>query len=287
MGINSLVPCRPQYNATPSAGDFAGMARDGGACAPFPNTSVCGSTANLYARGEERLAERTRIAQELHDTLLQGFLAVSMQLHTAVDHLPADSAAKPRFSSVLQLLDRVLEQGRCAVQGLRAPNKDIVSIGEAFARVPSDLGFPSGAGFRVVVLGRERELMAGVRAEVYRIGCEAIVNACRHSRARDIEVEVEFRPTELRIAVRDNGCGIGPQDLKWGRNGHWGLQGMRERAERIGARLRLRSSLALGTEVELCVPGRLAFEQRGGPGRPLNWSGLPRAGREHGNERVS
>jgi len=270
MGFNNLVSHQPQYNATLSASDFVGMTRDGGACAPFPNTSVCGSTTNLDTRSEEQLAERTRIAQELHDTLLQGFLAVSMQLHTAVDHLPADSAAKARFSSVLQLLDRVLEQGRCAVQGLRAPNKDIASIGDAFARVPNDLGFPSAPGFRVIVLGREKELRAGVRGEVYRIGCEAIVNACRHSRARDIEVEVAYRPTELRIAVRDNGCGIGPKDLKWGRNGHWGLQGMRERAERIGARLRLSSRVALGTEVELCVPGRLAFEQSGGPGRPLN-----------------
>jgi signal transduction histidine kinase len=126
-----------------------------------------------------------------------------------------------------------------------------------------------------------------VRDEVYRIGSEAIANACRHSQARDIEVEVEYRPTELRIAVRDNGCGIDPQDLQWGRSGHWGLQGMRERAERIGARLRPWSRVGLGTEVELCVPGRVAFEQSGDPGRPLHWSGLPRVGREYGNERVS
>jgi Histidine kinase len=147
MGFNSLVPCRPQYNATPSASVFAGMARDGRACAPFPNASVCGSTANLYARGEERLAERTRIAQELHDTLLQGFLAVSMQLHTAVDHLPADSAAKPRFRSVLQLLDRVLEQGRCAVQGLRSPNRDIVIYRRGLCRCSGRLGLPPSHRF--------------------------------------------------------------------------------------------------------------------------------------------
>jgi len=87
------------------------------------------------------------------------------------------------------------------------------------------------------------------------------VNACRHSQASDIEVEVEYRPTELRIAVRDNGCGIVPQDLQWERNGHWGLLGIRERAERICARLRLWSTVAIGTEVELCVPGRVAFVQ--------------------------
>src|SRR5271163_793341 len=99
---------------------------------------------NLEARREERLAERTRIAQELHDTLLQGFFAASMQLHAAVDQLPADHAAvKPRFSGVLQLLDRVLERGRFAVQGLRSPNEPVASLADALAGVPDDLGFPS------------------------------------------------------------------------------------------------------------------------------------------------
>jgi signal transduction histidine kinase len=251
MSFNSLLSSR-----TNSANDFAGIGGDTGVCALLPNTRVAGSTTAV----EERLAERKRIAQELHDTLLQGFFAVSMQIHAAVDHLPADCAAKARFSDVLQLLDRVLAQGRCAVQGLRSPNERIASLGEAFAGVPSDLGIPSADGFRVVVHGRERELRPGLRDEVYRIGREAIVNACRHSQARDIETEVEYRSTELRIAVRDNGCGIDPQELQWGRNGHWGLQGMRERAERIGARLRLLSRVALGTEVELCVPSQVAFE---------------------------
>jgi len=235
---------------------------------------------NLTARREERLADRTRIAQELHDTLLQGFFSVSMQLHDAVDQLPPNCAsAKQRFGDVILLLDRVLEQGRCAVQGLRSPGECISSLGEAFAGVPNDLGFPPADRFRVVVHGKERELRADLRDEVYRIGREAIVNACRHSRARDIEAEVRYRPTELRIAVRDNGCGIDPHDLRWGRNGHWGLQGMRERADRIGARLRLWSSVALGTEVELSVPGRVAFEQSAGSGYRLNWNALARVGR--------
>ncbi len=223
---------------------------------------VSDSTTNLDARGEERLAERTCIARELHDTLLQGFIAASMQLHAAVDQLPADCAtAKPRFNRVLQLLDRVIEEGRGVLQGLHSPGERLTPIGEAFASVPNDLGFSSAVGFRVVVHGRERELRAGLRDEVYHIGREAIINACRHSRATEIEMEVEYRPTEVRIVVRDNGCGIAPQALQWGRDGHWGLPGMRERAERIGARLRLSSKVGLGTEVELRVPGRIAFQQ--------------------------
>jgi len=216
---------------------------------------------NIDACAKERLTERTRIAQELHDTLLQGFFAVSMQLHAAVNQLPGDFPAKLGFRDLLKLMDRVLEQGRLAVQGLRSPNEDLQSLGRALADVPAELCLPSAIGFRVVVEGRQKELRALLRDEVYRIGREAIVNAYRHSRAKDIETEIEYRPAELRIAVRDNGCGIDPQELQWGRKGHWGLQGMRERAERIGARLRILSRVALGTEVELCVPGQIAFEQ--------------------------
>jgi signal transduction histidine kinase len=262
MGFNSAVSSRLEYTATHSAHVFAGIGRIGGVCPLFPRTSLGDSTTNLDAHGEGRLAERKRIAQEFHDTLLQGLIAASMQLHAAVDQLPADCAtARPRFIRVLQLLDRVIEQGRGVLQGLRSPGERLTSIGEAFASVPNDLGFSSAASFRVVVHGRERELRAGLRDEVYRIGREAIINACRHSRATEIEMEVEYRPTELRIVVRDNGCGINPQQLRWGRDGHWGLQGMRERAERIGARLRLWSRVARGTEVELRVPGRVAFDQ--------------------------
>ena len=246
MVINGFVSSDTNHEATRCANEFARI-------------------ADPRAADNEWIAERTRIAQDLHDTLLQGFFAVSMQLQAAVDDLPADSAARPRFSGVVQLTQRVLEEGRLAVQGLRSPQGCAASLGQDLAGVPAQLGLPPAAKFRVVVGGRQRELRAGLRDEVYRIGREAIVNAHRHSRAKDIETEIEYRSTELRIAVRDNGCGIGPQQLQWGRKGHWGLQGMRERAERIGAQLRVMSRLALGTEVELCVPGRLAFEQGTGP----------------------
>jgi signal transduction histidine kinase len=208
---------------------------------------------------EELLAERTRIAQELHDTLLQGFFAVSLQLRTAVEYLPADCPAKDRFENALRMMERVLEEGRRAVQGLRSPVENYPSLGHALAHVPNDLGLPS-SGFRVVVEGRQRELRAGLSDELYRIGREAIINAHRHSHANHIETEIEYRSNELRISVRDNGCGIDPRMLQ--RKGHWGIQGMRERAERIGAQLRILSKVALGTEVLLCVPSRVAFEQR-------------------------
>jgi signal transduction histidine kinase len=260
MGLNRLVSLRRRHNATRSAGDLAGIGGEGIVCASFPNACADGSTAKLEALNQARLSERTRIAQELHDTLLQGFFAVSMQLHTAVDDLPADFAEKERFGSALQLMDRVLEEGRRAVQGLRSSHEYFPSLGQDLAGVPSDLGLSAAVGFRVVVEGRQRELRPGLRDELYRIGREAIFNAYRHSRAEHIETEIAYRFSELRLAVRDNGCGMDPQMLQG--DGHWGLRGMRERAERMGARLRILSQVALGTEVELCVPSRVAFEQK-------------------------
>lgn len=215
------------------------------------------------APNEDCREARTRIAQELHDTVLQGFFAASMQLQAAFDTLPEDSAARPRFHAVMQLLKRVTEQGRRAVEGLRSPDADSPSLGEALAGIPEELGIPSSAAFRVVVQGKERRLRSGLYHEVYRIVREAIANASRHAQAKEIEVEVVNRPGQLRIVVRDSGCGMDAGDLERGRTGHWGLQGMRERADRIGARLCIFSRVDLGTEVELRVPGRLAFEPSG------------------------
>ncbi|HLX43742.1 MAG TPA: ATP-binding protein [Bryobacteraceae bacterium] len=218
-------------------------------CVPF--SSGPAQTYSASRRGE-RSSERA---------VLPGFFVASMQLQAA-GQFPADrSVMKPRFGNFVQVMDRVLERVGLDVQGLRLPNQKGASLGDAFAAVPSQLGFSSTAAFRVVVYGWKRELKAALCDEVFRIGHEAIMNAFRHSNAQEIVTEIEYRAAELRIVIRDNGCGIKSEDLKWGRNGYWGLQGMRERAERMGARLRLMSKVASGTEVELCVPGEIAFEQ--------------------------
>jgi signal transduction histidine kinase len=216
----------------------------------------------MRARLEERVAERTRIAQDLHDTVLQGIVSAAMQLHVAVDQLPANSPAKLRLSRVLELMKHVMEEGRNAVRGLRSSISDSDDLGQAFSRIPQDLGIEVPIDFRVIVLGSARKLHPLIRDEVYHIGRELLVNAFRHSRASCIEVELEYAPNRFRIVVRDDGCGIDPQVLHAGREGHWGLPGMRERAERIGARLRVWSRAAAGTEVALSVPSSIAFEPR-------------------------
>jgi len=218
-------------------------------------------TRKLNLRFEERLAERTRVAQELHDTLLQGVLSASMQLHVAVDQLPEDSPQRPAINRVLQLMGQVIDEGRNTLRGLRASVDSLHDLQTSFSRIPQELGTPSGINFRVIVEGNPLQLRSVIRDDVYSIGREALVNSFRHAGASTIDVQLEYAGDQLRVVVRDDGCGIDPQVLESGRDGHWGLSGMRERAERIGARLKVLSrSGGGGTEVELRVPGDIAFE---------------------------
>jgi ligand-binding sensor domain-containing protein/signal transduction histidine kinase len=217
-------------------------------------------TSRMNMRFEERLAERTRIAQELHDTLLQGFLSASMQLHVADERLSPDSPAKPLVGRILQLMGRVIEEGRNAVKGLRYTRLDQQNLEEAFSHIQLEMSNVSSTEFRIIVEGSARPLKPILRDEVYLIGREALVNAFRHSQGDGVEVEIDYGNSSLRVIVRDNGRGIDDSVLKSGREGHWGLSGMRERAERIGAKLKVMSRADAGTEIELTVPARIAFE---------------------------
>src|SRR6266567_4648618 len=227
-------------------------------------------TQQMNVRFEERLAERTRIAQELHDTLLQGFLSASMQLHVADDRLPENSPVKPIVSRVLTLMKDVIEDGRNTLRGLRSRTYELHDLAQAFSRIPEELSLQQQLDYRVIVEGEPRPLHPVIRDDVYRIGREALVNSFRHAQASSIEVEIEYGAKQLRVLVRDNGGGIDPQVLHSGREGHWGLSGMRERAERIGARLTVWTRPVGGTEIELSVPATLAFEPKSSNGAS-NW----------------
>ncbi len=220
---------------------------------------VHGLRTQLTLRFEERLAERTRIAQDLHDTLLQGLVSASMQLHVADDHLAADSPAKPMVGRVMQLMGQVIEEGRDAVRGLRSTSGNADDLETAFSRAGQEFGNEKIKECRVIVEGTPKQLHPIIRDEAYRIGREALANAFRHSSASKIEIELEYSTKHLRILVRDDGAGIDPEVLQSGRDGHWGLAGMRERAESIGARLKVWSRTNAGTEVELSIPSHVAF----------------------------
>jgi ligand-binding sensor domain-containing protein/signal transduction histidine kinase len=243
--------------------DFAVAAACGLAIFVFYRFRLRQMASRLNLRFEERLGERTRIAQELHDTLLQGFLSASMQVHVAAACLPADSAAKPTLTRALQLMGQVIDEGRNAIRGLRSSQSPSLDLEQAFLGIREEqvsAGARNGAAdFRIIVDGERRALSPPMRDELYRIGREAALNAFRHSQARQIEIELQYSPSRLRMLVRDNGCGFEPEVIASALPGHWGLIGMRERAERIGARLQVFSSGA-GTEVELSVPGHIAFQ---------------------------
>jgi PAS domain S-box-containing protein len=206
-----------------------------------------------------RLEERTRIAQELHDTLLQTFLSASMQLSVALDEVAKDAPVKPRLDRVLQVMNHGIAEGRNTIQGLRSSNAQTLDLVLALSRVQQELVLQDNVDFRVIVAGRQQPLQPSVRHEIYRIGREALLNAFGHARATRIEFELKYADDELRIRIRDNGCGIDPQVLRSGREGHWGLAGMRERATRIGGTFDISSGASSGTEVQLSIPGAIAF----------------------------
>jgi signal transduction histidine kinase len=228
-------------------------------------------TRRLNLSFEERLAERTRIAHALHDTLLQGFFGASMRLQAVSNLLPAKSEkAKENLDDVLDQIDVVLEEGRRAIWDMSSSDAAEKDLGQALTLVGEDLNKTYPANFCLTIEGQNRQLHPLVRDQIYRIGREALINAFRHSKASKIELEIEYAPKHLRLTVRDNGCGIQPDVLSVGREGHLGLSGMRKYAEKIGAELNIWSLAESGTEVELIVPHNFAFEKESSGGF-LRW----------------
>ncbi|MDB6042039.1 MAG: two-component system sensor protein [Gammaproteobacteria bacterium] len=221
----------------------------------------------LEQRVEDRLNERTRIARELHDSLLQGFQGLMFRLQAVRQLLPKRPDEAARFLEVaLEVGDQAIGEGRNAVQNLRSPifdDRDLVSSLVALgAELCIGVEPQAKSEYRVVVEGRPRELRPSVRDDAYRIVREAVRNACQHAHARHIETEVTFGDADLSIRVRDDGIGVDPQILARGqRAGHWGLPGMRERSETLGGRLNVWSERNAGTEVELRIAADIAYPQ--------------------------
>ena len=218
------------------------------------------ASKRVVLRMEERLAERTRIAQDLHDTVLQGLLSVSMQMAVANRKLQDSDPTKRDFTNLLASLRQVAEESRNAVRGLRDLTASPETLAGALARIPHDLVTDPGTSLRVRVEGEPRPLRRYVQEEIYLIAREAIANAFRHAKATQIEAEVRYSVAGLGILIRDNGVGIPAEVAMQGRAGHFGLRGMRERAERIEARLHLAGVRGEGTSVEFLVASSVAFE---------------------------
>jgi signal transduction histidine kinase len=213
---------------------------------------------------EARIQERARIARELHDTLLQSFQGLLLRFQAVANLLPASPQdAKHKLESAIDLTAQAITEGRDAVQGLRRTRmiNDLATALQVLGReFVADCASCDHIHFRIDVEGEPRSLHPVLRDEVYRIAAEALRNAFRHAQAQHIEVEVRYSNRLLRLRVRDDGKGLDAKMLaKGGREGHYGLHGMRERAQTIGGKLDVWSEVDAGTEVELSIPAAGAY----------------------------
>ncbi len=226
-------------------------------------------------RLEARVSERTRIARDLHDTLLQSFHGVLPRFQAATIVLPERPAeAKELLERAIDQAAQAITEGRDAVQNLRSASAAaddlavaIASLGKELVAVSTDQT-TAPAAMTVSVEGTPRDLHPIVRDDVYRIACEAVRNAFCHASARQIEVDIRYDDRRLRVRVRDDGRGIQPAVLEGDRPGHFGLPGMRERADFIGGRLHVWSEAGLGTEIELTIPAAAAYVRSRGRSAP-------------------
>lgn len=222
-----------------------------------------GVKKQMSARFEARLAERARIARELHDSLLQGLQGLVLRLQAARDMLPDHpEEALQALDIALDRSDQVMNEGRNAVEDLRQSALDNRDIVQDLTTLCEELAKDNDnqAALRVLVEGKQRDLEPTVRDEIYRIAREALRNAFRHAQAHKIEAEVSYGDAQFLLRIRDDGNGIDPKVFDRGaRPGHWGLPGMRERAEGFGGRLEVWSESGAGTEIQLTIPGSIAY----------------------------
>ncbi|HTF64336.1 MAG TPA: two-component regulator propeller domain-containing protein, partial [Edaphobacter sp.] len=218
-------------------------------------------------RLEERVSERTRIARELHDTLLQSFHGLLPRFQAAHNLLPGRAVdARQVLQTALDDAAKAITEARAAVQDLRSSPtvtndlaKAIEVLGEEL-RAHQTSADGNASDFLVQVDGTPQDLHPMFRDEIYRITGEALRNAFHHAHARRIEVEIEYDPRQVRARVRDDGIGIDASMLSQeGRPGHFGLRGMRERSRSIGGQLEVWSERGAGTEVELTIPATVAY----------------------------
>jgi signal transduction histidine kinase/ligand-binding sensor domain-containing protein len=222
--------------------------------------------AHQFSMGlEARVNERTRIARELHDTLLQSFHGLLLRFQAASNLLPTrPGEAKHRLDTAIDRAAQAITEGRDAVHELRSSAEATPDLPVAISALGQELAEDQAGqklpDYRVQVEGTPRNLDPILRDEVYRIAAEAMRNAFRHAEARHIEVEIRYDERQLRVRVRDDGKGIDPKFLgEQERTGHWGLNGMRERAQAVGGNLTVWSEIDSGSEIEVTIPASIAY----------------------------
>lgn len=231
------------------------------------------ATAQVQQRLGAQLEERTRIARELHDTLLQGFQGLVLRFDAAMKTIPEDHPARHLLEKVLDRADGVLLEGRERVRDLRQDEISANELPDMLAACGEELDQEHSIHFSLSVIGTQQPLDPTVGHEVYKIGQEALTNAFQHSKSSKIEVEITYDHSHLRLRVRDDGVGMNQDVLLRGRAGHWGIVGMRERAQNIGGQLKIWSQDGAGTEIELAIPAAIAYPLSG---QKSHWNWIKR-----------
>lgn len=215
-------------------------------------------TAVIQGRHDERIAERQRIARELHDTLLQGFQGVILRFQAIMERLPSDQPARAQIGDTLERADEILISGRDRVSQLRA--LDAGNLAEALVAAARAASIHSDVDFKFGVHGAARALRPIVIEELVAIGAEAITNALKHAKADSVSVSLGYGQHDLTLEVRDDGVGIdAPTLAQGGRDGHFGFTGMRERAEKLKAKLSVASTKGHGATIKVIVPARVGY----------------------------
>jgi signal transduction histidine kinase/ligand-binding sensor domain-containing protein len=215
----------------------------------------------VRARLMERIGERERIARELHDTLIQSAQGLILQFQGLGGQLPKADPMRQKMEAALDQADDVLNEARARVSGLRTSSLE-GDIVQALRRAGEEIFANESVQFSVTSAGVKGPLTEDIANEIYRIGREALLNAAAHARAHVVEVMASFEKNGFRLTIRDDGCGVSSAVLQAGsRRHHFGLQGMRERALRIGAQFDIRSPPGAGTEVALLLPATAAYRK--------------------------
>ena len=219
-------------------------------------------TSRIGERLKQRENERLRIARELHDTLLQSIHGLMLRFHFAMEALSTDDPARPALHLALERADALILEGRNRVQDLRGEHPEAQTFPDILARMAQELNRDGSVKIQVSEEGNRRLIRPDIQNELGSIVRECLVNALTHAKATQIDLEVLYRRRSLRVLCKDNGVGIPASVVReGGKKGHWGMKGMKERAQSISAHLELWSTLGEGTEIEVAVASSIAYVQ--------------------------
>jgi signal transduction histidine kinase len=215
---------------------------------------------NFLTLLKARESERARIARDLHDSLLQGFQGLLFRLQAVRNLLPLRPAdAAHELETAMDIGDKAMLESRSAVTDLRVSAQGRLDFVDSLTELGNELSRSEIPRYSVLVEGSPQVIASFVRDEIYQIAREAVRNSLAHAQAQQIEVELVYSDSEFRLRVRDDGVGIDSEIVEHRRSGHFGLQGMRERAASFGGSLRVWSDSGAGTEIELVVPARICY----------------------------